>query len=89
MHVKQREHKQRLRCQCCNEYKDDRFCDWKTYGEEELVICSKCGHREAQTGERDNIKVYNPRTDLYTKTNMGKVNEHKSNIRVRKTESLF
>ena len=58
MYVKQRIDKQYLQCESCKEWKDDRFCDWKTYSELELVICSKCGQREATRENKNNIKVY-------------------------------
>ena len=90
MHVIQRKEKQHLKCECCTQWKDDWFCDWKTYGEEELVICSECGKREATENEKKLIKVHKHKADVYTKTKLGRkdVKPGKNSKRVG-TDSLF
>lgn len=89
MYVNQRKEKQHLKCESCDEWKDDWFCDWELWSKDRLVICSKCGHREAIRTERKLIKVHNPKVVRYKKVNTGKINEHKQNYRKRKTDSLF
>ncbi len=89
MHIKQRTDKQHLQCESCKEWKDDRFCDWKTYSEQELVVCSKCGIREAVRSEMKLIKVSNTKAVVYTKTKgLGRNESNKSSKR-HKTDSLF
>ena len=79
MYVRQRQNKEHLKCDSCHEWKSDRFCDWELYlAIETLVVCSKCGFREATILEKKLIKVHNPKV-VYTKTKLGSKNDFKHN----------
>ena len=90
MYVVQRSEKQHLECESCKEWKDDWFCDWELYSNDKLVICSKCGHREAIRAEKKLIKVRNLKV-VYTKTNLGRKdgNKHNKGRRRSRQNSMF
>ena len=90
MYVKQRKDKEHLRCETCLQWKDDNFCDWNTFSNMDLVICSKCGLREANRAEKKLIKVRNPKV-VYHKTKLGRKDGDKSNksSKTNKQNTMF